>query len=130
MTKEQDLPVIDLVSPIAGFPEHRRFVLVQLDDAGLLSALRSVDDPDLRFLVVPPAPFFPGYEPEIDDEWAERLQLRRQDEALVLIIVTPGPTAADSTANLLAPVVVNTRTRVAAQVLLEGNLPLKAPLAA
>ncbi|MGN6242587.1 MAG: flagellar assembly protein FliW [Motilibacteraceae bacterium] len=127
---EQDLPVIDLVAPIAGFPEHRRFALVRLDDAGVLSALRSVDDPALRFLVVPPAPFFPEYEPEIDEQWAERLQLNGDDDVLVLLIVTPGATAAESTANLLAPVMVNTRTRVAAQVLLDGNLPLKAPLAA
>jgi flagellar assembly factor FliW len=127
---EQQLPVIELIAPIAGFPDHRRFALVRLDDSGLLSALRSVDDPSLRFLVVPPAPFFPDYVPEVGDDWAEQLQLTDQDDALVLLIVTPGESAAEATVNLLAPVVVNPRTRVAAQVLLEGNLPLKAPLAA
>lgn len=128
--QEQDVPVIELVGPIAGFPEHRRFALVRLDDAGVLSALRSLDDPGLRFLVVPPTPFFPDYAPEVDDAWAQRLGLDTGDDALVLLIVTPGATAVESTVNLLAPVVVNTRTRAAAQVLLDGDLPLKAPLAA
>ena len=50
-----EIPVIEMVHPVPGFPEHRRFALVQLDDAGVLCALRSVDDPDLRFLVVPPS---------------------------------------------------------------------------
>ncbi len=62
-----DLPVIELVHPMPGFPDRRQFALVTLDDLGTLCALRSLDDPELRFLVVPPAPFFPDYSPELDD---------------------------------------------------------------
>ncbi len=124
-----DLPALDFVIPIPGFPDHRRFVLVQLDDKGLLCALRSLDDPDLRFLVVSPTAFFPDYAPELDAETQEMLGIVRAEDALVLLVVTPGAAADDATANLLAPVVVATRTRRAAQVVLTGSdLPVRAPL--
>jgi flagellar assembly factor FliW len=126
---EDELPLLDFLAPVAGFPEHRRFVLAELDESSLLRALRSLDDPALRFLVLPPGPFFPDYDPEIGDDWAERLELTSSDDALVLVLITPGATAAEATANLLAPVVINVRTRRAAQIVLDdSSLPLRAPL--
>ena len=35
-----DIPAIELVHPLPGFPDHRRFALVQLDDDGVLCQLR------------------------------------------------------------------------------------------
>lgn len=124
-----ETPGIELVDPMPGFPGARRFALVELAPGGALFALRSLDDPALRFLVVPPLPLFPGYAPEVDDEVADRLGLATADDALVLLVVTPGERAADATANLLAPVVVNRHTRAAAQVVLaDASLPVRAPL--
>lgn len=54
------LPAIELIDGMPGFPDVRTFGLVSLDDAGLLYSLRSLENPELRFLVVPPAPFFPS----------------------------------------------------------------------
>ena len=122
------LPQIELVGPMAGFPEHRRYVLVDVDGTGALQALRSLDDPSLRFLVMPPAYVFPDYAPEIDDSWVQQLGLESGADAQVLVVITPGATPRDATANLLAPVVVNVRTRVAAQIVLREDLPLRAPL--
>ncbi len=114
-----DLPVIDLVHPLPGFPDLSRFALVQLDADGVLCALRSLEDADLRFLVVPPGHFFPDYAPVISDETVADLGIEDVAEVLVLVILTAGDTLADTTANLLAPVVVNTRTRAACQVVLD-----------
>jgi flagellar assembly factor FliW len=123
------LPELEFVGPVAGFPQARRFVLAELDPASLLRSLRSLDEPGLRFLVLPPAPFFPGYTPEIGDEWADALELCAAEDALVLVVVTPGATAAEATVNLLAPIVVNIGTRRAAQIVLaDASLPLQAPL--
>ncbi len=124
-----DVPAIAMVDPMPGFPGARRFALVELTPGGALSALRSLDDPELRFLVVPPVLFFPDYAPEIDDETAHRLQLATADDALLLLVVTPGRTPEEATVNLLAPIVVNHRARLAAQVVLaDASLPLRAPL--
>ena len=129
-TVVEDVPVIEMVAPMPGFPDHQRFALVQLDEAGLLCALQSVEDPQLRFLVVPPAVFFPDYSPVIDDATVATLGIASADDAMVLLVVNPGSDAAGATANLLAPVVVNLATRQGGQVVLDEDLPIRAPLLA
>lgn len=126
-----EFPVIELVQAMPGFPGCTRFALVQLDDDGLLCALRSLDDPDLRFLVVPPAAFFPDYAPVVDDEAVQALGIEAAEDVLLLVVVNAGTSLDDSTANLVAPVLVNTSTRRAQQVILDDPaLAVATPLAA
>ena len=126
----EEIPVIEMVEAMPGFPDRTRFALVRLDEDGVLCSLKSVEDPDLRFLVVPPNVFFPDYAPEIDDTVVSALGIERAEDALVLVVVNPGDRAASATANLLAPVVVNTVSRQASQVVLTEDLPVRAPLVA
>lgn len=116
---QQQLPVIELVRPMPGFPDTHRFTLEPLDDTGVLSALRSLDHADLKFLVVPPGTFHPAYAPEIDDETADALGLTSSEQALVLLVVHAGRDLASTTVNLRAPIVVNIETSRAAQVILD-----------
>lgn len=116
-----DLPVIEMVHALPGFPEARQFALVELDDDGLLSALQSVDHPDLRFLVVPPHTFFPDYAPVVDDEVVADLGVTSAEEVQLLVILTAGESLSTTTANLLAPVLVNTSNRRALQVILDDT---------
>jgi flagellar assembly factor FliW len=126
---EPELPTIEFTSPMPGFPEHRRFVLVNTGEDGLIYTLRSVDDPELRFLVVPPAPFYPDYSPEVGEQVIEQLaSTRPEDDLLVLLVVTVGERADEATANLLAPVILDRSTRRAVQVVLQEDLPVRAPL--
>jgi flagellar assembly factor FliW len=126
-----DLPVIEFIRPIPGFPDHRRYVLTRVGAEELLYVLRSLDEPPVRFLVIAPAPFFPGYEPEIDDDTLDLLDVHDPDRLLVLLVVTAGESTAEVTANLYAPIVVDRVSRRAAQVALSsGDFPLRAPLAA
>ena len=117
----RDLPVIDLVHPMPGFPDARTFALVELDDDGLLSAMQSVEHPELRFLVVPPHTFFPDYAPVVDDATVADLGVVSADEVQLLVILTAGDTLPATTANLLAPVLVNTTNRRACQVILDDS---------
>lgn len=135
VSTDLDLPVLEFADGIPGFPGATRFVLVRLDESGLVLDLQSLDDPAARFVVVPSVAFFPDYAPEIDDITAVRLGLAASDtapaDALVLLMVTVGDSLAESTANLMAPIVVNTAAQTAAQVVLDDpSLPLRAPLAA
>lgn len=124
-----DIPVIELVHPMPGFPDISRFALVQVDDDGVLCALRSLEDPDLRFLVVPPATFFPDYAPVVDDATVADLAIGTDEDVLVLVVLNAGGSIADTTANLLAPILVNTVTHRACQVILDDqSLSVCAPL--
>lgn len=114
-----EFPAIELVHPLPGFPGHRQFALVQLDGEGVLCELQSLEDAGLRFLVVPPVAFFPDYEPVVDDEVVADLEIEAAEEVLALLVLTAGDNLASTTANLLAPILVNTRTRRALQVILD-----------
>lgn len=133
-----DVPVIKLAKPLPGFPGLDGFLLVQFDteqgdapDAeAVLYELRSVQQPEVRFLVAVPTVFFPDYTFELDEAACGELGLDDPGDALVLVILTVGDDSAPTTANLMAPVVINARTRVAAQVILSGaDWPVRATVA-
>ena len=119
------LPTITMATPMPGFPAHREFVLVRLNDDGLLYAFTSIEDPELRFLVAPPEPFFPDYAPEIDNEVFAALNTKDPDRLLLLTVITAGVN--ETTANLLAPIVVDRDTMRAVQVVLsDSRMPVRA----
>jgi flagellar assembly factor FliW len=123
------LPVIEFVAPMPGFPSDVRFVLVRVDENGLLYALTSVDSPGLRFLVVPPVPFFAEYEPEIDDETLTALATADPANLLVLLVVTTAAVAGEATVNLMAPIVLDQQSRRAVQLILgSSGQSIHAPL--
>ena len=113
------LPTITMAVPMPGFPAHREFVLVRLNDDGLLYAFTSIQDPDLRFLVAPPEPFFPDYAPEIENEVFAALNTKDPDRLLLMTVITAGTD--ETTANLLAPIVLDRDTMRAMQVVLSGS---------
>ena len=121
---------ITFIRPIPGFAGLKRFVLVRLDGAdSVISELRSLERPEVRFVVASPAAFFSDYAIELGEQDCDSLGLLDAEEALILTVLTVGHDAASSTANLLAPVVINTRTRDAAQVILTGSeWSVRAPL--
>jgi flagellar assembly factor FliW len=122
-----DEPEIRFHSGLVGFPAARRFVLEPWE--GGVFELRGVDQDAPDFVVVAPAPFLPDYAPVIDDETTKRLGLQGQEDALVLLVVTLRDRPEDASANTLAPLVINARTRDAAQVVLTGQpFSLRQPL--
>jgi flagellar assembly factor FliW len=127
-----DIPELYFRAGLPGFPGERRFALVRWGaNEGPYSVLVDLDDTDIQFLVAPPGLFFPQYEVELDDQSVEVLRLQDASEALVLIIVTLGERPEDATANLLGPVVINTRTHEGLQAVLpEAGWSTKVPLLA
>ena len=123
---ESTLPQLFMSGGMAGFPDAERFALVEVPEASPLFLLRSLDEPGLEFVVVPPSVFFPDYAPEIDDASATRLGLTDAEDALLLVVLTVND--AGASANLLAPIVINQRTRAAGQIVLQGDWPLRAAL--
>ncbi|MCA1983192.1 flagellar assembly protein FliW [Nocardioides nematodiphilus] len=127
----QDLPVIELVESMPGFPDDHRFELAHLDESGVLGTLRSLDHDGLQFLVVPATHFFPDYEPVVSDETVTALGIEAVEDVLLLLVVNAAKTLADTTVNLRAPLLINTTSLKAAQVILDdADLPVAASLIA
>lgn len=127
---QSEAPTVTFGDGLPGFPAARRFSLERWGgDDSPFSVLQSLDDEALRFVVVPPDPFFPDYAPVLDEDDADRLGIAESEDVIVLLVVNLGERVKDATANLLGPVIVNRHTLAAAQVVLSGqDLPTRRPL--
>jgi flagellar assembly factor FliW len=105
---------------LPGFERHRRFLPVEHTSIAPLILLQSLESAELCFLTLPVERVDPAYQPSLSTEDLEALGLEGREwlapgrDLQFLTILT---VAEDGrlTANLLAPVVVNLRDRVAVQ---------------
>jgi flagellar assembly factor FliW len=130
VTEAADAVADAATSPEAAAAADAAAIIAAADADAVLFELRCVEKPELSFLVGVPRAFFPDYSIELDDQSCDDLQLKEPSDALVLVIMSAGSDPSATTANLLAPVVINGRTRQAAQVILTGtNWPVRATIA-
>jgi flagellar assembly factor FliW len=101
---------------LLGFPDHARFALIQTSDENYFFWLQSVDDADLAFVVCDPTIFFKDYAVPLREE--TRLELDMTDDSFAQAFVICNKVGDWLTGNLLGPIVVNARTRLAQQVVL------------
>ena len=114
--------VVHFADGIPAFEDEHEFVIVPYDEESPYVFLQSLTTPDLAFLMTMPFIFFPDYEFEIDDENQNKLELTRQEDMLIYTLLTiNGGKVKDMTANLMAPVVVNTANMQARQVVLDRS---------
>lgn len=122
--------VLELTEPLAGFPDHRDYVLVPADGSGLLSWLQAVAPDGPRFLVAPTTAFFPDYAPDLPPvAWRELGLTSVEDARLYALLTVPDGDVAGTTANLRAPFAVNPARRRARQVVLSDPAhPIRRPV--
>jgi flagellar assembly factor FliW len=109
--------IFELDPGLVGFPDERRFVVLDSRPGSPFKWMLCVDEPDLAFAVIDPATFVPSYAAPIDKA-AEVLRCDRADVALFVLVTIPArPT--EIYANLLAPVVVDLVRRKGRQLVLE-----------
>ena len=118
---------LTFVTPPPGLAPLTDFSLQKIDGAEGLYALFATRAPATRLFVLDAAVHLPRYTPVISDEQCTALGLTAPEDALVLVVVNPGE--GGTTANLMAPIVVNAGTGLCAQVILDGqDWPLQAEL--
>ena len=106
---------------IPGFPEARRFVLLQHSPQSPFHWLQNLEDGALAFLVIDPLLVDEDYLGSIPEEELRELGIGDVGEAAVLSIVRVHREARKVTANLLAPLLINPKTRRGKQVILMGS---------
>jgi flagellar assembly factor FliW len=114
--------IITFEDGLVGLSQYRRFVLIRHDSDGPFWWLQSADEPSFAMLLIDPWFFCADYEVVLSDADAERLQLREETPKAVLTTVTiPSGNPHAMTANLLAPLVINTELRIGRQVILDDE---------
>ena len=114
--------VIHFAAGIPAFEEEHEFLIIPYEEDSPYVFLQSVKTPELAFLMTMPLAFFPDYEFTIDDEVEQELGLTSPEEVLIYAVLTlSGTEIRDLTANLIAPIVINAKTRKGKQIVLDRS---------
>ncbi len=125
--EEKDL--ITFGHGIPGFEEFHRYMIRKYRDQSPFLVLQSVEKTDLAFILIELEQIVPGYSIDLSDEIVEELKLSAPEEAVVRVIVTLPEDVQQATVNLAAPIVINFKTGLAKQIILNNpEYSLKHPL--
>ena len=114
-----DERIINFPRGLLGFPEHKRFALIQTGDENYFFWLQSIDEPSLAFVVTDPSIFFKDYQFPVKEETQQALALT--DMGFVQIFVICNKVGQWLTGNLQGPLVVNAQNRLGEQVVLNDK---------
>ncbi len=106
---------------LPGFSEQKRFLALSLAEQPSFVWLQSLDDPKLALPAADPWQIFPDYEPRMPSYATEALAINDAEDFTVLCVVVVTSEAEEMTMNLMAPIVLNLKTRRARQVMLENS---------
>ena len=126
-----DARIITFPKGIIGFPDMQKFAMMYDQEQGLgaIHWLQSIDEPAFAMPVMDPLYVKEDYNPQVDDDVLEDIKPINPETTLVLVTVTVPHELEKMTVNLKGPVVINTETRKAAQIILdEDDYPVKFPI--
>ena len=112
--------IITFASGLPGFPEARRFALINGHLQPPFYCLQCLDNPSLAFVVTDPTALVPDYRPKNGVATLQELQASSPEDlqALVTLTIPPGRPR-EITANLMSPLLINPEQRLGKQVVVE-----------
>ncbi len=114
---------------ILGFESYHYYYLIEMGDLPNFYWLQSKEEPSLAFIVVNPRLFNPDYKLDIDDIDRGLLEVEEGDEVIDFAIVNIPEDAHKMTMNLLGPIVINVKKRLAIQgISLSNEYGTKVPI--
>lgn len=115
--------IINFPKGILGFEDHREFVLLDIEGTPLFKFLQNIKHEQIGFVLINPWEFFKDYDIELPDDKLENININPKDnnEMGIYNIVTLNKSLKDSTANLLAPIVINLKDKKGKQFVLNNS---------
>jgi len=120
--------IIRMKRGILGFERLTQFVFQPQEETAPFRQMRAIED-GTTFVVIDPFIVKPDYQPVIPDKDVRLLEIEDASDVIVMNIVTIHRIPLGATINLRAPLIVNTKSGLAVQVVLEDDTyPLRFPL--
>ncbi|MCP9439201.1 MAG: flagellar assembly protein FliW [Nitrospira sp.] len=122
--------VLTFPSGVLGFPESRRYVMLDHDTEVPFKWLQSLDEPALAFVIMDPDLFLgEEYRVNVSEDALAEIQGTSGDALSIAVILTiPSDDPGRITANLRGPLLMNPRTRLCKQLVLSDDYPTRHPL--
>ena len=120
--------IITFEDGIIGFPDMKKFTLIfdeEKEGRPSISWLQSMDEPEIAFPVMDPLFVCETYNPSVEEELLKNLGTIKEDNLYVLVTFTVPQNIKELAVNLKAPIVINTDTRKASQIIVEDDLPVR-----
>jgi len=114
--KKED--IIFMPDGVIGFHDEKRFAVIERVQEIPFLWFQAVDTHDLAFIIVDPHLFIPDYNPEVGNADLKLLKAKDKDQVEFYAIVTVPNNPEEMTANLIAPLCINSETRLAKQIIL------------
>jgi len=106
---------------IPGLEQFRKYALLQFEDSYPIVWLQSVEDTGICLPVLDTFKVLPEYVFDIDEADVKALELNSPDELHVVSVVVIPEDIQGMTVNLAAPIIINTVSGNAKQVVLSGS---------
>lgn len=128
----EEAKLITFEGGIIGFPDMKKFALIYDSEKGVNAGIRylqSMDEPTFAMPVMDPLSVCEDYNPEVEDELLKNLGNLDGDNLLVMTTVTVPKDIKEMSVNLMGPIIINTDTRKACQVIVDGDkYPVRYPI--
>lgn len=110
---------------LPGFPGHKKFALLEDPKTAPFCWYQSMEDANLALVVMSPFIFKPDYEIDLEDFTASRKNWKgvKPKDLLVYVVINVSEEKGEKsiTANLVGPIVMNSKNNEAVQVVLANS---------
>ena len=106
---------------VPGLEEYREYALLQFEESYPIIWLQSVDDGGICLPVLDTFAVLTSYVFDIEDEDVNELNLSKPEELHVVSVLVIPEDIQRMTVNLAAPIIINTTTGKAKQIMLSGG---------
>lgn len=123
--------IITFVNGMVGFPDMKKFTLIydeEKKNKGGIMWFQSLDEPEFAMPVMEPTVILPEYNPTVNNELLSPLGELTSDNLYVLVTVTVPSDITKMTANMKGPIIINTDTLLASQIVVENDMQVRFPI--
>lgn len=120
----EDEKILDFPAGIMGFEDMKTFTLIydsEKPDKRNVMWLQSIEEPGFAMPVVNPGYVIENYNPTVEDELLKGIGECAQEDMLVLTTLTVPSDITKMTANLKAPIIINSITKKGCQIIVEND---------
>jgi flagellar assembly factor FliW len=117
----EEKEILFLPKGILGFSQLSKYIIIEKSEYEPFKWLQSMEESEVAFVIVEPAVFFPDYKLELHEKELEELNFQQMKELTPYVIVTVPPDPSQMSADLLSPLVINFKKRIAKQVVMPDS---------
>ncbi|MDQ0206762.1 flagellar assembly protein FliW [Alkalicoccobacillus murimartini] len=114
--------LIMMPAGLPAFEEYKNYVLLPFDEGTPFFVLQSTEKAEVAFITVSPFQYVPDYRLQLSESVINQLEVNQEEDVAVYVLLTVQDPFYLTTANLQAPVIINTANRMGKQVFTNDSI--------